>query len=283
METYNLITNLINALDIEIKTIGNNPFRITVKNGEIVNSTGNIFIYKFELEDTQDIPDDTNVDVIINNHRLKATILSSRGLEMMIAFELNQGNLINQIIIEISNANLLKSLKQLLEKSREGSIQINENIVLKLFGLMEPIVFNNQNIYLPPLNIKLDEYQIKTIENTNDSEVAFIWGPPGTGKTIIIAILTIMFVESGFNVLVTSNTNIAVDNVFEKYIKLFEDTSADLQNGKIIRVGNIQIEAIKKHVQESEIIQRIAAPLFLQIKSLDDDLEPLKEKLSHLS
>lgn len=283
VNTNNIINNLINALDIEINTIGNNPFRITAKNGMLVNSTGNIFIYKFELENTEDIPDDTNVDILINRQRLKATIISSRGLEMMIAFELDNGNHINQITIEISNANLLKSLKQLLENSRNGLIQINENIVLKLFGLDDPLIVKNQNIYFPPLDFKLDDYQIKTIENTIDSEIAFIWGPPGTGKTIVIAILTKMFVESGFSVLVTSNTNIAVDNVFEKYIKLFKDTSADLQNGKIIRLGNIQIESIKDYVQESAIIQRIAAPLYLKIKLLNDEMKPFKEKYSHLS
>lgn len=277
-----ILNNLINALDIEINTIGNKPIRITAKNGTLVNSTGNIFIYKFDLENTEDIPDDTNVDVLINRQRLKATIVSSRGLEMMIAFETENGNHINQITIEISNANLLKSLKQLLENSRNGSIQINENIVLKLFGLNAPIIVKNQNIHFPPLDFKLDDYQIKTIENTIDSEVAFIWGPPGTGKTIVIAILTKMFVESGFSVLVASNTNIAVDNVFEKYIKLFKDTSADLQNGKIIRLGNIQIESIKDYVQESAIIQRIAAPLYLKIKLLNDEMKPFKEKHSHL-
>ena len=184
--TNSIINNLISALEIEINTIGKNPIRMTAKNGTLLNSTGNIFIYKFDLENTEDIPDDTNVDVVINNQKLKATIISSRGLEMMIAFESDYGNPINQIIIEISNANLLKFLKQIIEKSRDGLIQINENIVLKLFGLNQQINSKNHNIYFPPLDFKLDEYQIKTIENTIDSEITFIWGPPGTGKQYVL-------------------------------------------------------------------------------------------------
>lgn len=278
-----IINNLINALEIEINTIGNNPIRITAKNGVLVNSTGNMFIYKFELENSEDMPDDTLVDIVLNGQRLKATIISSRGIEIMIAFENDNGSNIAQIRIEISNANLLKSLKQLLEKIKNNVIQINENIILKLFGSIEPLISNNNNTFLPPLTFNLDDYQKRTIENTVNSEISFIWGPPGTGKTIVIAILTKMFVENGNSVLVTSNTNIAVDNVFEKYIELFKNTSADLQNGKIIRFGNIQIDSIKDYVQESIIIQKIAEPLYQQIKALSDKIKPLKEKHLYLS
>lgn len=277
-----IINNLVNALDIEINTIGNNPIRITAKNGVLVNSTGNMFIYKFELENSEDIPDDTIVDILFNGQRQKATIISSRGIEMMIAFENDNGSNIEQARIEISNTSLLKSLKQLLEKIRSNFIQINEDIILKLFGLM-PLISNDTNIFLPPLAFNLDDYQKSAIRNSVNSEVSFIWGPPGTGKTIVIAILTKMFVENNFSVLVTSNTNIAVDNVFEKYIELFQHTSAELQNGKIIRFGNIQIDSIKDYVQESAIIQRIASPLYEQIRMLSDKLKPLKGRHSNLS
>lgn len=281
--TNTIVTNLINALDIEINTIGNNPILITARNGVLINSMGNLFIYKFELENSEDVPDDTIVDVLLNRRRQKATIISSRGIEMMIAFENNIGDSIEQVTIEISNASLLISLKQLLEKIRNNVIQINENIILKLFGLINPLISNHNNIFLPPLDFNLDDYQKDAINNSVNTEVSFIWGPPGTGKTIVIAILTKMFVENGHSVLVTSNTNIAVDNVFEKYIKLFKATSPDLQNGKIIRFGNIQIDSIKDYVQESAIIQRIAAPLYEQIRILSDEMKPLRERHSNLS
>ncbi len=283
-ENTNTITNnLIEALDIEINTIGNYPIRITATNGVLIESTGNLFIYKFELENSEDVPDDTIVDVVLNRQRQKATIISSRGIEMMIAFENDNGNKIKQVTIEISNASLLKSLKQLLEQIRNNVIQINENIILKLFGLIIPLISNDNNIFIPPLDFNLDNYQEDAIKKSINSEVSFIWGPPGTGKTIVIAILTKMFVENGQSVLVTSNTNIAVDNVFEKYIELFKATSPDLQNGKIIRFGNIQIDFIKEYVQESAIIQRIAAPLYEQIRILSDKMKPLRERHSNLS
>ena len=147
--TNTIIINLINALDIEINTIGNNPIRITAKNGVLVESTGNFFIYKFELENSEDIPDDTIVDILLNGQKHKATIISSRGIEMIIAFENDNGSNIGQVRIEISNASLLKSLKQLLEKIKNNVIQINENIIQKLFGSITPLVSNDSIFSYP--------------------------------------------------------------------------------------------------------------------------------------
>ena len=43
-----------------------------------------------------------------------------------------------------------------------------------------------------------------------------VYGPPGTGKTTVITELVRILVKNGHRVLVTSHTNVAVDNVLEK-------------------------------------------------------------------
>jgi superfamily I DNA and/or RNA helicase len=280
--TINIINNLISALSIEIETIGAHPLHIAVRNGELVSSIGDLYVYKFDIENPADVPDDTAITLSVNGHWQEATIISSRGLEMMISIAFNHGNEIAHATIEINNSNLLRSLKQLLERIRTEEIQINEDIVLKLFGLRPLQINNNNNIFIPPTNLILDEYQQSAIENSANSEVSFIWGPPGTGKTVVIAILTKMLIENNLTVLVTSNTNIAVDNVFEKYIDLFPHC-AELANGEIIRYGNIQVDAIRERVQESAIIKRKAAPLYDLITQLSESINPLKERQSNLA
>lgn len=49
------------------------------------------------------------------------------------------------------------------------------------------------------------------IAHAMGSEVTFLWGPPGTGKTFTIAGLVTALVESGETVLVTSHTHAAVE------------------------------------------------------------------------
>jgi len=168
IETINILNNLINALDVEIITIGNNPFHIRATNGILISSVGNVFIYKFELEDTEDVPDDSNVEVLIGNQNTRATVISSHGLELMLSFRSDRGNHITQITILISNSTLLLSQKQLLEKINDGGIRINENIVLKLFGLVDPTENLLRNNFIPPLEIDLDTYQTTTIEKVTN-------------------------------------------------------------------------------------------------------------------
>ena len=281
--TNSIIDNLIKALDIEINTIGNNPIQIKAKNGTFLNSTGNIFIYKFELDDTNEVPDDSNVEVLLGNQKIKATVISSHGLELMLSFEVDKGLTISQITIFISNRTaLLLSQKQLIEEIKKKGVIKNETLVLKLFGIVKPTQDLLNNYFIPPLKFNLDTYQTTTIDNVTNSDISFIWGPPGTGKTIIISILTKIFIDCGLTVFITSNTNIAVDKAFEKLIELFQNTSADLKNGKVIRLGNIQIDGIKEFVQESAIIQRVAAPLFEKINLLNKELKPLSENKTRL-
>ena len=60
-----------------------------------------------------------------------------------------------------------------------------------------------------------------------------IEGPPGTGKTTTIAVAAIKAVEKGATVLITSHTNVAVDNALEKIFSLRRDLK-----DQIVRIGH---------------------------------------------
>lgn len=64
---------------------------------------------------------------------------------------------------------------------------------------------------------------VKKAVGTED--LLLIQGPPGTGKTSVIAEIVEQFVERGKKVLISSQTNLAVDNVFEKIGKKENITS----------------------------------------------------------
>ncbi|MBN8570228.1 MAG: AAA family ATPase [Ignavibacteria bacterium] len=272
-----IINKLTEAITIEIASIGRYPRNITARNGKLLHQTGNTYIYIFELETIESIPDDTNTSITINGRKITATIISSYGLEIQISFNEYLGETIKDICLQIENSLLLQSLKKLLHKIRIGEIEINESLALKLFGVNAKAEDTIHNIFYPPLSFDLDSYQKDVIEKTINSDLSFIWGPPGTGKTVIISFLAQVFIKSNLTVLITSNTNIAVDNVFEKFIEFFKDTSSDLLNGQIIRYGNIQKEEIRELVQESFIIERLAKSLYEELNTLETNISTLSE------
>lgn len=80
----------------------------------------------------------------------------------------------------------------------------------------------NGNIYNNNYNIKLDETQQKILDSCvmmKTGNFAFIEGPPGTGKTMMLAKLAIELSKRGYNVLCTAFTHRAVSCIYEQFKK----------------------------------------------------------------
>jgi DNA replication ATP-dependent helicase Dna2 len=74
---------------------------------------------------------------------------------------------------------------------------------------------------------------VEDIASMPEWEYRAVEGPPGTGKTTTIAATAVEAVERGDNVLITSHTNVAVDNALERILQLRNDLK-DL----VIRIGH---------------------------------------------
>ena len=71
------------------------------------------------------------------------------------------------------------------------------------------------------------------------SGVHLVWGPPGTGKTRVIALGLQDLINSGKSVLLVSGTNIAVDNALDRAFKALKPAP-----GVMVRVGSPQLPEI---------------------------------------
>lgn len=64
----------------------------------------------------------------------------------------------------------------------------------------------------------------------------FVWGPPGTGKTTVITSAVVDALNHGRSVLITSHTNVAVDNVLKGLVEDDADYSLGMMHpGRVIR------------------------------------------------
>lgn len=66
---------------------------------------------------------------------------------------------------------------------------------------------------------RLDDSQLEVVEsilNLDDNEALMVVGPPGTGKTRVIARASELLMNRGKRILIASHTNRAVDNVLER-------------------------------------------------------------------
>ena len=85
---------------------------------------------------------------------------------------------------------------------------------------------------------------------------AFVWGPPGTGKTTTLGHIVAALVDQGLRVLVTSTTNAAVDQALGRLVGI-ESCATALDQGLILRIGQPQDQALTHGASLPEVSERL--------------------------
>ncbi|MCL5278458.1 MAG: AAA domain-containing protein [Planctomycetes bacterium] len=114
-----------------------------------------------------------------------------------------------------------------------------------------------------PVLINFDGQPRRIAEQACGSQVTYIWGPPGTGKTYTIAHLVTALIEAGERVLVCSHTHAAVDQALYEAVKpeKDEDKEGPLANhpavaeGTVLRMGITPDKKIPSSVRFDAIVE----------------------------
>lgn len=117
---------------------------------------------------------------------------------------------------------------------------------LTLFGKVQPLVDPLPGAIDAP---ELNPSQLKAVQLCRDSNLAFVWGPPGTGKTTTLAHIVMDLLAQGLRVVVTSTTNAAVDQVLEKLARL-GSARALMREGGMIRMGQTDAKTFGASLHE---------------------------------
>ncbi|HLL84036.1 MAG TPA: AAA domain-containing protein [Longimicrobium sp.] len=107
-------------------------------------------------------------------------------------------------------------------------------------------------------------------------DLAFLEGPPGSGKTHAISELVLQLIKRNKRVLLCSTTHVAVDNVLERLVGHFPQVEA-------VRVGRVErVDRRVRSRQLDELKKKLAAdwrPLPRFDRFSDDDLEQMAENV----
>jgi hypothetical protein len=161
---------------------------------------------------------------------------------------------------------LISGMEELVNSQNTPGI----DLAFKAFGKLKANVGMNAGIL--DAESGLNRSQREAVEYSLGSDVSFIWGPPGTGKTHTLARLLGEFLELGKRVLVTSTTNSAVDTVIDKMIDL--DLALEMRNqGKVARLGRPHGE--HDEVNIDHVLNRINGDLLKQIGVIGEELNQL--------
>jgi hypothetical protein len=136
---------------------------------------------------------------------------------------------------------------------------------------------------------KLNDEQRAAIRQALGSEICYIWGPPGTGKTTTVGVGVASMIQCGQTVLLTANTNVAVDQALRAVLepkegkRLLKD-SEHYREGRVLRLGTPQIKEIGEddNLNLDKITERKSEPLREQLLKLRDQLVSTESRLTAL-
>jgi hypothetical protein len=132
----------------------------------------------------------------------------------------------------------------------------------------------------------LNRLQTEALNTSGDNSVAYIWGPPGTGKTTTMGSLVAALTELGQKVLLISNTNLAVDTALERCLDRYKLVDP-ISEGLMLRLGTpVKPEIKDKYgqlIDLDEILRKVVIPIQDEIIQFSGQLQKLKDKTDQLN
>jgi hypothetical protein len=132
-------------------------------------------------------------------------------------------------------------------------------------------------------SLRLNLRQREAIEKALASDVTFVWGPPGTGKTDVVSHIVEGCYRQGHTVLFLAPTNVAVDQAIERICALLA-AEEGFDSGLVQRRGEISLASLAgsfgEHIDPARIVARLTANLDSQIADATTRLEGLRAAIA---
>ncbi|MGC5360249.1 AAA domain-containing protein [Streptomyces sp. DT24] len=123
--------------------------------------------------------------------------------------------------------------------------------------------------------LQLNPRQRDAVAQALASDVLFLWGPPGTGKTDVVGHIVEGSFRQGLRVLFLAPTNVAVDQALERMCSLLEHEEG-FAEGIVQRAGSIVLPSLRSRYGDQVDPARIAA---LLVESIDRQIGTATDQL----
>jgi len=219
---------LISAEIKKIKEGSEKTYR--VHDGVLVDSHARRFYYAFESDDELFIPDDTEIYIITSTGGIKAKAIHCEDFTVTISCAEFLGKTVTSLRFRSDPWQLLQALIDRLEEMQINHSQIAEDLVM-----------NGRSNIDSRKGITCG--QDNAVDMACNQPITMIWGPPGTGKTEVLARIAVENMRRGDRVLMLSYSNVSVDGAMWRVFK----KSKGFQPGSILRYGYPRDKGLLDH------------------------------------
>lgn len=243
------IADMVRALDVEIRAVAlkpSNPIRL--REGILKHVGSGMFEYEFRISRRARVRSDEAVRLQVPGREaaVEAVVLHFGEGLVKIESVADLGPHVNAADMVEDKTWLLRKAKERLEAvSRGEEFGFNIDLAAKSVGLEKP----EKGKAIEAIDSEgLNEAQRLAVGNGNSSELVFLWGPPGTGKTQVLAHNICELDERGESVILLANSNQALDTALLRLCGEMERRGDKefLSGGKVVRIGPIVIPELEE-------------------------------------
>jgi hypothetical protein len=243
--------------EMKRRKIGNRQF--ILEDGKSVNTEGKGFSYQFEFAEDANLFEGAQIEIVIGGRAMNGSLTAILQGRIIITLSEHFGSSIGQCILRIDNTALLQALHDRLQKIENGEVtSFRSDFASK--------VITNEGEANPAAPLTgnkcdgLNEEKLRFVRLALANEIAWLWGPPGTGKTKTLTLFTQLLYDQGKRILICSNTNQAVDQVLLQLCREMQSSrDPALGDGRIVRLGRIEHDDLRREFEDVITIEGIVA------------------------
>lgn len=251
---------------------------LPVRDGRRLPAESGRTAYQFSFEgDAENLFEGANVLVAVGLMKVPGRIAGVVLSEKLVVVETDTdlGETVPAAELRIDNTAMLEQLaKRLREVDTEGAV-FNTALADAVLANQElPPPKEIPALQTPPGFKPLNAQQHAAAAGALQHPLFYLWGPPGTGKTVSLTAVVYSLAQQEGRTLICSNTNQAVDQVLLKICEATENTSL-LREGRVLRVGRIEHPELKRYdayVSLPQVVERLGAKLKSEKTALEESL-----------
>jgi len=230
----------------ELKQKNKGTQQFTLENGKRLSAELRGYSYQFEFTEEANLFESAKVEVLIGGKRIAGQITGILQGQIIVTIEDDFGPVIRHCVLRIDNTALLQALHDRLQQIDTGDAPSFRIDFATKVVRNEGAVRQSASAPKWPWGENPNHEQEAFVRMALENEITWLWGPPGTGKTDVLAAFTRIQFDLGKRVLVCSNTNQAVDQLLLKLCQKMEGKDTTLEDGRVLRLGRIEHDELKK-------------------------------------
>ncbi|GAA1254368.1 AAA domain-containing protein [Streptomyces javensis] len=279
-----LLAAVRSEIQAERRSDGQDGQKVSLSGGRLVSSSAGRFEYVFVCKKWNQSLDGAPVLVRASRSRGLWTMAEASrmpdGKVRLIATE-NLGKPISNVQIRQDDTAGLVLVAERLESVGQEDSPVRVESAGWIVGTGSPAVVREADPGRWVSNwqgLRLNPRQRLAIEQALASQILFLWGPPGTGKTDVVGHIVEGCFRQGHNILFLAPTKVAVDQALERMCDLLK-TEDRFAEGLVQRAGDIEVPSLRDRYGEFVDPVQITARISAQ---LDESLTKATETLRHI-